>query len=177
MQAVATLQTERFTMRPMGAEDAAALFPTLGDAEQCLYLTRPAFASVEELSGWLNDPAWPGKTWIAEAASGEHAGQVAGRLTVHTAHQEGVEEIGYIICSDWQGKGAASECAAALIAHRFASGVRKITAEVDTRNAASVHLLEKLGFAREAHFREHETTHIGMCDVYWYGLLKGDWAG
>ena len=53
---VPTLRTERFTMRPLRRSDGAALFPTLSDAEQCLYLTRPAFTSEEELWGWLADP-------------------------------------------------------------------------------------------------------------------------
>ena len=93
-----------------------------------------------------------------------------------------IEEIGYITCMDRQRQGVARECAEALIAHLFAlpegeGGARKLTAEVDPRNTASVALLEALGFTREAHLREHDVTHIGVCDVYLYGLLKGEWAG
>jgi len=167
MREVTTLHTERFTMRPLQEADTAALYPTLSNDDQCLYLTRPAFTSHEELWGWLADPAWPGLTWIAVREDGS----VAGRFVAHTAHEEGVEEIGYITCLDAQGQGVASECTRALIAHRFESGARKLTAEVDTRNTASVKLLERLGFTREAHLREHETTHAGVCDVYFYGLL------
>ncbi len=167
---VQTLTTDRFTMRPLQREDAAALFPTLSDPAQCLYLTRPAFESEEELWGWLADPDWPGLTWIAEDARGT----VAGRFITVAAPHEGVEEIGYIVCGEAQGQGVARECAGALIAHRFASGVRKITAEVDARNTPSVRLLESLGFTKEAHFREHEVTHAGMCDVLWYGMLRGE---
>ncbi|WP_299193261.1 GNAT family protein [uncultured Erythrobacter sp.] len=158
-------------MRSLRDADIAALYPTLSDEAQCLYLTRPAFTSHEELCGWLTDPAWPGLTWIAERADGS----VAGRFVAHTAHEEGVEEIGYITCKDAQGTGVARECTAALIAHRFETGARKITAEVDARNTASVRLLERLGFTREAHLREHETTHAGVCDVYLYGLLAREW--
>lgn len=156
-------------MRPLQREDCAALYPTLSDPQQCLYLTRPAFESEEELWGWLADPDWPGRTWIAV----DDAGKVAGRFIAMPAPQPDVEEIGYIVCAEAQGQGTAKECTAALIAHLFDTGTRKITAEVDTRNAASVRLLESLGFTREAHFREHEVTHIGMCDVYWYGLIAG----
>lgn len=178
MSDVATLSTARFTMRPLRREDTAALYPTLSDPAQCLYLTRPAFTSQDELWGWLGDPAWPGRTWIAVVAEGPKAGEVAGRFIAMTGHEDGVLELGYITCADHQGQGAATECTRALIAHLFGlpldqGGARKLTAEVDTRNTASVRLLESLGFTREAHFREHETTHIGMCDVYWYGLLKG----
>lgn len=168
MADVPTLKTERFTLRPLRREDAAALLPTLSDDGQCLYLTRPAFASEEELWGWLADPDWPGSTWIAEDGHGE----VVARFVAVPAHEPEVVEVGYITCMHRQRQGVAGEGMRALIAHLFATGVRKITAEVDTRNSGSVRLLEKLGFAREGHLREHEMSHVGLCDVYLYGLLS-----
>ena len=170
MSLVSTLQTARFTLRPMRREDAEALLPTLSDETQCLYLTRPAFASEEELWGWLADPTWNGRTWIAE--DGE--GRVTGRFVAVPAHEDGVEEVGYITCMDRQGEGVARECTAALVRHLCETGTRKIIAEVDMRNTPSVRLLESLGFTREALFREHETTHAGLCDVAVYGLLKAE---
>ncbi|MEE4208181.1 MAG: GNAT family protein [Parvularcula sp.] len=173
MREVETLRTERFTLRPLQRSDAVALFPTLSDPEQCLYLTRPAFASEEELWGWLADPDWNGRTWITE----DEAGDVAARFVAMPAHEDGVEEVGYITCAHRQREGVAGEGMRALIEHLFAipidkGGARKLTADVDTRNAGSIRLLEKLGFTREAHLREHGTTHIGVCDVLVYGLLK-----
>ena len=164
------LQTERFTLRPLRAGDEQALFPTLSDEAQCLYLSRPAFTSPEELWGWLAAPDWPGLTWIAE--DGE--GQVAGRFVAVPAHEEGVLEIGYITCIDRQGEGVARECTAALVDHLLNTGTRKLIAEVDVENTPSIRLLERLGFTREALFREHETTHKGLCDVAVYGLLASD---
>lgn len=176
MHKVAEFRTERFTLRPLQRSDAAALFPTLSDPEQCRYLSRDAFASEEELWGWLTEPSWPGRTWIAEDAGGA----VAGRFVAYPGEHEGIEEIGYITCADRQGQGIASECAAALITHLFSGAnpdlpPRKLIADVDARNLASVKVLEKLGFTREAHFRQHEMTHAGLCDVYWYGLLREEW--
>jgi RimJ/RimL family protein N-acetyltransferase len=174
---VATLHTERLTLRPLQRSDAAALLPTLSDPEQCRYLTRPAFASEEELWDWLAAPDWDGRTWIAQDAAGE----VAARLVAVPGHAEGVEEIGYITCLHRQRSGIAAEATAALIAHLFATpveqgGARKLTAEVDTRNAPSIRLLETLGFTREATLREHDATHIGLCDVHLYGLLRREWS-
>ncbi|MEO9462652.1 MAG: GNAT family protein [Marinomonas sp.] len=172
MREITPLTTARFTMRPLQRSDAAALLPTLGDEAQCLYLTRPAFADEEELWGWLADPSWNGRSWIAV----DDSGAAIGRFVAFPAHEDGIEEIGYIVSKDRQGEGIAKECTAALIDYLFTRDTaRKLTAEVDTRNAASVALLEALGFTREAHFREHETTHVGLCDVYMYGLLKSEW--
>lgn len=171
------LSTARFTLRPLQREDTGALLTTLGDPEQCRFLTRPAFGSESELWDWLADPSWPGQTWIAVDADGA----VAGRFVAAPAHADDVFEIGYITLGSHQGQRVASECAGALIDHLFASpggvSVRKITAEVDTRNTPSMRLLERLGFTREATLREHEETHIGLCDVHWYGLLAREWNG
>lgn len=173
MREVATLTTSRFTLRALERGDCTALWPTLSDVQQCRYLSRGPFASEQELWDWLAQPGWPGRTWIAE----DGAGRVVGRFVAVPGHEEGVEELGYITCRAHQGQGVARECTRAVIAHLFAQeGARKLTAEVDPRNAASVGLLESLGFVREGHLREHETTHIGLCDVYLYGLLKGRWA-
>ncbi len=172
---VPTLATDRFTLRPLQRGDEAALFPTLSDPGHCRYLSHPPFASPEELWGWLAEPDWPGRSWIAVDASGPHEGSVAGRFVAIPGHEKGVEELGYIVCSHRHRQGIARECTRALIEHLWQEGARKLTAEVDTRNAPSVHLLESFGFTREATFREHETSHIGLCDVHWYGLLRREW--
>jgi RimJ/RimL family protein N-acetyltransferase len=174
MADVPTLRTPRFTLRPLRRADAAALLPTLGDEGQCRYLTRPAFASEAELWDWLAAPDWPGLTWIAEDARGE----VAGRFVAVPGHGPRVFEIGYITAIARQGEGVARECTGALIDHLLDPAgpwrARKLTADVDTRNTPSIRLLEALGFTREGTLREHDETHIGLCDVYWYGLLASE---
>lgn len=173
MTPVPTLETPRFTLRAIERSDTPALLTTLGDEAQCRYLTRPKFDSEEELAGWLFDPDWNGRTWIAEDKA---SGEVAARFVAVPAHEEGVAELGWITVIARQGEGVASECTAALIDHLFgAENHRKLTAEVDIDNTPSIRLLEKLGFTREAHLREHETTHIGLRDVLLYGLLKSEW--
>ena len=171
MAAVPILKTKRFTLRPLLREDTAALFPTFANERQSLYLSRPAFVSEEELTGWLFEPGWNGRTWIAEDAEG----RVAGRFVAVPGFDEGVAEIGYVVCTDRQREGVARECTAALVRHLIeAEGLRKLTAEVDIENLPSVRLLESLGFTREALFRQHEITHKGLCDVAVYGLLATD---
>ena len=171
MASVPTLTTERFALRALRREDTAALFPTFADEGQSLYLTRPAFESEEELAGWLFDPDWNGRTWIAEDAEG----RVAGRFVAVPGLDEGVAEVGYVVCKDRQREGVARECTAALVRHLIeGEGLRKLTAEVDVENTPSVRLLERLGFTREALFRQHEISHKGLCDVAVYGLLATD---
>ena len=56
----------------------------------------------------------------------------------------------------------------------FAEGARKLIAEIDAENHASLRLAEALGFTREGLLRAHETTHEGLRDVCLYGLLDSD---
>ena len=167
IRAVPTLTTPRFKLRPLRRSDATALLPTLGDDRQCLYLTRPAFASEEDLWGWLAEPGWNGRTWIAE----DDAGEVVGRFVAVPLEGEGAEEIGYVTCVGRQGEGIAHECTAALIRFLFEENPgRRLTAEVDIENEPSVRLLERLGFRRDALHMAHEETHKGVCDVAFYSL-------
>lgn len=166
------LRTKRFTLRPIKHEDTAALFPTFSDESNCLYLSHPPFESEDALAGWLFEPGWNGRTWIAVDTNGD----VAGRFVAIPQEEPRVEEIGYVVCAHRQREGIALECAAALVAHLIeGEGARKVTAEADAENTASIRLLERLGFAKEAHFRQHETTHKGLCDVVKYGLLASEW--
>lgn len=167
-----TLESPRFILRPLMREDAEALFPTLGDEEQCRYLTRGHFTSVENLAQWLCDPEWNGRSWSAIDPLTEQL--VARIVAVPVAEQ--VEEIGYITAVERRGQGIAEECASTLIDHLFAvEGVHRITAGTDPRNDASNRILQNLGFRREAHYVESIKTHTGWCDEYYWGLLAREW--
>lgn len=65
----------------------------------------------------------------------------------------------------------------ALVEYAFTKcSKRRISATADTLNAASVGLLDKLGFRREAHFRENTWFNGRWGDEYVYALLKAEWA-
>ena len=66
-----------------------------------------------------------------------------------------VLELGYVFNRRYWGQGYAAESCTALIRRAFSEGVHRIYAECDPCNAASWRLLERLGFAREAHFRQN----------------------
>ena len=74
-------------------------------------------------------------------------------------------------------KDAAKSCAA-LIRKAFSEGVHRIYAECDPLNEASWRLLERLGFAWEAHFRQnvffwkYENDRPIWKDTYVYCMLN-----
>ena len=64
-------------------------------------------------------------------------------------------EIGYVFNRTYQHQGYARESCEKLIELAFAAGIHRIYAECDPENRASWGLLERLGFAREAHLRQN----------------------
>ncbi len=64
-------------------------------------------------------------------------------------------EIGFVFNRQYWGQGYASESCRALIDAAFSRGVHRIYAECDPQNPNSWHLLEKLGFTREAQLRQN----------------------
>jgi RimJ/RimL family protein N-acetyltransferase len=168
------MDSQRFTLRPLERSDTGALFATLSDEVHCRYLSRQPFTDEEELAKWLVDPNWNGRSWVAIDKS---SGKLVGRFVLMPTYEAGMSELGYITVKEWQGMGVARECAASLVAMAFeVEGQRRLIAEIDAENAASIAVVERLGFKREAYLREHETTHKGLCDMVIYGLLRREWS-
>ena len=72
----------------------------------------------------------------------------------------GRAEIGYAMGSAYWGKGYMNEALKALIVHAFdVMNFRRLEADVDPRNDASIRTLERLGFQREGFLRER--WHVG----------------
>lgn len=168
-----TLQSKRFTLRPLVRADALALFPTLSDPVNCKFLTRAEFKSIEELGDWLCDSDWNGRSW---AAVDDATQELVARVVAIPVADE-VSEIGYITVADRRGEGIASECTERLVRYLFEDERHhRVSANTDPRNAASNAVLRRLGFRQEAHLRESMKTHIGWCDELLWGLLASEWC-
>ena len=88
----------------------------------------------------------------------------------------GRAEIGYAMGSAYWGKGYMNEALEALIVHAFdVMNFRRLEADVDPRNDASIRTLERLGFQREGFLRERWHVGAELQDAYFYGLLKREW--
>jgi len=63
-----------------------------------------------------------------------------------------------------------------MLAHAFDTlGLRRLYADIDPDNTASIRLVEALGFQLEGRLREAWETHIGVRDSLIYGLTRSDW--
>ncbi len=88
----------------------------------------------------------------------------------------GRAELGYAMGSAHWRKGYMNEALQALVAHAFeVMNMRRLEADVDPRNAASIRTLERLGFQREGFLRERWHVNGEIQDAFFYGLLRREW--
>ena len=148
-------RTARLDIVPLRAAHAQLLFPLLADPRQYRYVPDAARASVAEL--WQRfeqlergPAAGSAERWLNWLVLRRSDGQAVGTLQATVTPGEPAW-IGYALFPPFWGQGYATEACAWLVAELTEPhGVREILASVDTRNAKSIALLERLGFERVA---------------------------
>jgi RimJ/RimL family protein N-acetyltransferase len=177
MNDVPVLVTGRLRLRGLTVDDAEALFPTLSDAELMTWWSSAPHESIGETRAYFTaridrDPAW--RCWAITLVGDDSA---IGWVAAGEKRQGGVTEIGYLLARAHWGRGIAAEAVSAVIDRLFAEGQRRVFADTDPENAASLALLERLGFRREGYLRGEWETHIGVRDSVILGLLRDEWRG
>ncbi|MDP9164963.1 MAG: GNAT family N-acetyltransferase, partial [Actinomycetota bacterium] len=113
-------------------------------------------------------------TWAVER---REDGRVVGSVNLTWASERhGQAEFGFVIASDVQRRGYASEASCLLLDAAFAGlGLRRVYARVDSRNHASLHLLRRLGLRQEAHLVQCEHFKGEWTDVIILAVLASEW--
>lgn len=165
------IRTARLVLRRVRPEkDFAGIHAVLSDPKAMAYWSTPPHDSAQQTREWL----------AAMAATGPDEGddfiiEYQGR-TIGKAGFYRFPDIGYIIDPALWGQGIVAEALVPLIARAFTLyGQECLRADVDPRNAGSIRLLEKLGFA-ETH-RAERTWHIAgqWCDSVYFALSRQAW--
>jgi ribosomal-protein-alanine N-acetyltransferase len=168
------MTTKRLILRPLRIEDAQALHPMYSDAEANTYGAHPATTTLDEsrarLGKSIADPTW--RAWAITLKGDDTA---IGSVACYEKRQGKVSEIGYALKRACWGQGIVTEAVAAMIDLLFAEGQRRVFADTDTDNKASIAVLERLGFTLEARLRAEWETHIGVRDSLIWGLLEDEW--
>ncbi len=173
MNALPVLASERLVLRPIRLSDAEALFEVLSDVDLMTWWSSGPHQSVAETRAYL-EPAAAGewRSWAITRAGEDIA------LGWVNAHQKraNVSEIGYILNRSAWGQGIAREAVSIVIDQLLIiEGQRRVFADADPENAASIGLLTSLGFVQEGHLRAEWETHIGVRDTLLFGLLRDEW--
>ena len=169
-----SLTTDRLRLRGLTIDDADALFPALSDAELMTWWSSAPHKNVEETRAYFA-PRLDRAGWRCWAITLRDDDTAIGWVAAGEKRQGGVTEIGYLLSRDHWGRGIAAEAVSAVIDRLFAEGQRRVFADTDPENTASLALLERLGFKREGYLRGEWETHIGVRDSVILGLLKDEW--
>ena len=174
-----TIRTSRLVLRTITSDDADALFRIFGDPDLTRYWGHPTLAdrtTAESLVEEIRAGAASGELLQWGITLGE-TGDLVGTSTLASLdRQHRRAEIGAALAVEHHGRGYAEEAVRAVIDHGFGKlDLHRITADVDPRNAPALRLVERLGFRREGHLREHYRQHDEWQDGLLFGLLKREW--
>lgn len=167
MTGVPGLRTGRLVLRQATWDDLPAVHRLFSDPAVMRYWSRPEHETLEETKAWLGflvDQSGDSRDWLIE-----RDGEVIGKAGAWK-----LPEVGFLLARDHWGQGLAFEAMTAVIAALAAEfPAIALTAEVDPRNAASLRLLDRLGF-QETHRAERTLLWKDeWCDSIWLARPRG----
>jgi len=176
--ATPTLRTARLELRPFTDADTGPLFALQSNADVLRYWDAPPWTDLSRAERFLaacRQMADDGTgIRLAVDRDGTFVGWCA--LTRWSPDHRSASLTYCLEQSAW-GHGFATEAVSALLSWAFGTlDLNRVQAETDTRNLASVRVLEKLGFLREGTLREDCIVNGEVSDSFVFGLLRRDWA-
>lgn len=167
------IETDRLLLRKYCKEDLQDLYEYLSDEEVVKYEPYKAM-DITEVSEEL-DRRILNDEMIAVVLKATD--KLIGNVYLGKRDFESLE-IGYVFNKQYWGQGYAKESCEALMKKAFFEGIHRIFAECDPCNIGSWRLLESLGFAKEAHFKQNvyfwkdDNGNPIWKDTFVYSILK-----
>lgn len=173
-----SIEASRVRLRYLEESDIDSLFEIFSDEETVRYWSSPPFANRAEAAKLLADiqRMFAEKTLFQWGIALKSDDGIIGTATLfHLDPKNRRAEIGYALNRRVWGKGYVNEALNSLLRFAFTEmNLHRIEADVDPRNAASIRVLERLGFQREGFLRERWLVGGKTQDALFYGLLKSE---
>lgn len=173
------LLTERLELRDFREEDISAVHRWASDPEVVRFMcwgpnTREHTREFLQRK-FAERTGEPRRTWDLAVVRRE-AGRVIGSVGLRLDEQMQQAALGYCYDQDAWGQGFATEAAREILRFGFEDlGLHRVHASVDTRNGASIRVLDKIGMRPEGRLREHVLQHGEWRDSYIYAILCREW--
>ena len=164
------IRTPRLILRSARPDDLEAMHAVLSDPRAMLWWSTLPHETLEQTREWLNAMIATGPDHPDFVV--EWDGRVIGKAGFWR-----LPEVGYILHPDVWGQGLGGEAVGAVIDHVFSTlAVDILTADVDPENAASIRLLQRLGFVRTG--SGERTWNVGGVwkDSLYFALSRADRA-
>jgi len=171
------LETKRLIIKPITLDDKNEIFEYRSDTETNKYQgwIPKTIDDVEifigKISKQINEPV----TWFQFVIIEKETQKVVGDLGIHFLNDEQAE-IGCTLEKSKHGKGYATEALKLVIDYLFNKlNKHRIIGSIDPQNLKSIGLVERLGFRKEAHFKESLLINGEWADDIVYAILKKEW--
>ncbi len=170
------LKTNRLLLRQMLDSDAEALFQYRSNPQVMQYFGRPLMQGIAEAEQFIstihaNFEKNEGIQWAISLLDNP---EMIGTITIWKIDKANHRaEIGYMLGPEHWGTGLMTEALQAMLPYAFGTlQLHSLEANVNPDNAASINLLERNGFVREAYFRENFYFEGKFEDSAIYSLIR-----
>ncbi len=170
------LRTERLVLRPVETNDAKAIYNYRSDSETNKYQgwIPKIIDDVDSFFNKISPEIDIAGTWFQFVIVEIKNSKIIGDLGIHFIDDEQAE-IGCTLAKKHHGKGYATEALKSVMDYLFNKlNKHRIIGSIDPRNLKSIGLVEKLGFRKEAHFKDSLLINGEWVDDAIYVILKGD---
>ena len=172
------IETERLRLRKISRKDVNEIFFLRSDKRVLHYLDKAPAKTKKDAYDFIKivhdaEKNADGITWGITLKNKSTLVGTIGFWRMQKEHYRA--EIGYILHPDYWGKGITQEAITVVIKYGFeVMKLHSIEANVNPDNAASIRLLEKNGFVREAYFKENYYFDGKFLDSAIYSLIISD---
>src|SRR5687767_4100317 len=174
-----TIDAPRVRLRWLEEGDLEAMYAIFSDTRSMRFWSSPALTEGKQAVGYLAriHEGFRARTLFQWGIERKEDSRIIGTTTLFSLDSGNARaEIGYILGSEYWGRGYMQEALTALVQFAFAElKLRRIEADVDPRNAPSVKSLDRLGFRKEGLLRERWNVAGEIQDTAFFGLLAHEW--
>lgn len=176
-----TLDAERLRLRAVRPEEASDVLRVFGNPVAMEYWSHgplPDLAAARDYVTNIHE-GWRDRVFYQWAIARRQDDAFLGTVTLCEWDRGNRHaELGYMLDPAVHGQGLASEAVRTVLRFGFETmELHRVEADTDPRNAASIRLLERLGFQREGYFRERWLINGEWLDSVMFGLLHADFRG
>jgi [ribosomal protein S5]-alanine N-acetyltransferase len=172
------LETERLLLREFTIDDTPEFFAIRSNEKVMQYMDSYLHESFKESEAMIiqMQDSFRNKTGINWAIEFKESRRVIGYIGLWRIIFENIRaELGYSLHPDFWGKGYMKEAIGEVLRFGFNEmQIHSVEASVNPENRASIGLLKKLGFSKEAHFRENYYFDGDFIDSLIYCMVEYD---
>lgn len=172
------IKTDRLTLREIRPEDAKRIFDMRSNGRVNTFITRQNMQHQEDAKALAERTinAYNNKQAIGWAGILRDNQEIIGTCGFNMIDTYNLRaEIGGEMATEYWGKNIAIEAVQAIIQFGLNTmNLHSIEAKVSPQNRSAIYLMEKLGFVKEAHFKDRILFNNSYYDMAVYTLIKGN---